>query len=253
MTGEKTTREIIDGCMRPVARRKGIDWDSLSMQEKDNYFREFREDVEKTNVEKLKEEKRRELEMMEARRNARKNEALSIFMKIVPPKYTEANISDFSSDSRPVSLITGNNSCLILGPCGIGKSHLLWACAKYFVEQEANENCVRIINLQDLVGDVKENGKNNWAKYIKSEYGKVRHLLIDEFDKTYGSLADYTIISDLVSYRYDYMLPTVITGNGDTQLALDILGPAVFSRITAFAENGGLVVLKGEDRRRANV
>lgn len=232
------------------AAKAGLDWDSMTTEERFSFadsWQRMKSEENKQIQERIRE---KEELMRNQERQSRINQETMHLEAKMPRKYLNARISDFSAENPVIAHILGGGSCLFTGCPGIGKTHLIWAIARYLVENGERADEITVINLQDLVCDIKENGQSNWARFTKREYGKQRHLFIDEFDKTYGSLSDYTIISDLISYRYDNLLPTVIAGNGGTDTALMILGAAAFSRLTGKSDGGAYFPLKGEDRRR---
>lgn len=229
----------------------GICWSELSEKQqkefRDGYVREMADKAKASYLQEM--QKQREFE--EAVRKAKLESAVAQFSQKIPPKYRNADISDKAGHPIVSHLLEGR-SCLITGQPGIGKTHILWAVAKEYVKQDAVEDSVLMVNLQDMLADVKEQGGENWNRYIKASYGQVRHLIIDEYDKIRASTADYVLLSDLVSYRYENELQTVIAGNGDKNLALSILGEAVFSRLCGTAEGGRYFALSGKDRRFGN-
>lgn len=242
--------ETMMNAFRGRAVATGLDWDSMTPSERFSFAEQYSSMIADEN--KAREEKQREREQDRRREEleAQRRREISIIEGRIPLKYQKARISDFSPENPVIGHIMNGDSCLFTGGPGIGKTHLIWAVARNLVEKGELASEITVINLQDLVCDIKENGANNWAKYTKLKYGKVEHLFIDEFDKTYGSLTDYVVISDLVSYRYDNLKQTVVAGNGGTETALMILGAAAFSRLTGKSDGGAYFPLKGEDRRR---
>lgn len=243
--------DIVMDRMARKAEAEGISWNALSEIQR----QEYRDRQIKAMAEKAKTRNQQEIQqriaLEEALRKARLDNAVAQFSQKIPPKYRNADISDKAGHPIVSHLLEGR-SCLITGQPGIGKTHILWAVAKEYVKQDAVEDSVLMVNLQDMLADVKEQGGENWNRYIKASYGQVRHLIIDEYDKIRASTADYVLLSDLVSYRYENELQTVIAGNGDKNLALSILGEAVFSRLCGTAEGGRYFALSGKDRRFGN-
>ena len=245
---------LSDIVMQKVAAKAeadGIHWKELSEKQqqeyRDGYVRAMADKAKADHLQEMK----RQREFEDAVRKAKLESAIAQFSEKIPPKYREASIADKAGHPIVSHLLEGR-SCLITGQPGIGKTHILWAIAKEYVKQDAVEDSVLMVNLQDMLADVKEQGGENWNRYIKASYGQVRHLIIDEYDKIRASTADYVLLSDLVSYRYENELQTVIAGNGDKNLALSILGEAVFSRLCGTAEGGRYFALSGKDRRFGN-
>lgn len=96
---------------------------------------------------------------------------------------------------------------ILCGHYGLGKTHLATACFKeairaglsakpmYYVEDiQSLKNCYYGKSNDDLLGDLKN----------------VPFLFIDEFMKTYAN-PDAPIVVDLINYRYNNCLPTIIT------------------------------------------
>lgn len=243
---------IIQAYMAKVgveAVKRGIDWGAMSEEERMKFASDYCKGISRNNEEKSESQRREEERARSLERQRRIESELMRLEREIPPKYIGARTTDFSDKNPVIPHILGGGSCLLTGVPGLGKTHMIWAVARAMVERGEKLDEIKVINLQDLVCDIKENGKSNWARYTKQAYGNYKHLFIDEFDKVYGGISDYTIISDLVSYRYDNLLPTVIAGNGERQIALDILGGAVYSRLTGKADGGAYFPIGGEDRR----
>lgn len=246
----RSMREILEQPYIEHAKRQGRNWHELDEAEKKAIRESWKKETSERNRARAEREAAEDRELERQRAEARKVKEMSAFMDRVPPRYKEASLRDFSENNPIAQHVLKGGSALILGNPGTGKTRLIYAIAKELIERDMPESHVRIVNMLDLLADVKEHGGDNWPRYTKQQYGKSRYLFIDELDKTNGSNCDYSIISDLVSFRYNNMLATVIAGNGSKELAVDMLGPAVFSRITGRADGGALYEPKGEDRRR---
>lgn len=246
----RSMRDILEQPYIEHAKRQGRNWHELDEAEKKAIRESWKKETSERNRARAEREEAEDRELERQSAEARKNKERSDFMERVPPRYKEASLKDFSEGNPIAQHVLKGGSALLLGNPGTGKTRLIYAIARELIERGETSGTVEIINMLDLLADVKERGGDNWPKYTKTRYGKVRHLFIDEMDKTNGSNCDYSIISDLVSYRYNNMLATVIAGNGSKELAVDMLGPAVFSRITGRADGGALYEPKGEDRRR---
>lgn len=234
---------------RLKALRQGINnekWNAMPEEKRRAFIDECDEMFRKA----AESEKQRRLEEQEREIQERTKGEIVKFDSRIPPRYKDASIDDFSEGNAVIRHILEDGSCLLSGSPGIGKTHLIWACGKELVKKGVLSSSIAIVNLQSLLCDIKENGSDNWSRYIQDKWGRYRYLFIDEYDKIYNSKADYVVISDLISYRYDYMLATIISGNGDSDTAIDILGQATYSRITGQGDKGYLFRLSGEDRRK---
>lgn len=246
----QSVRDALDARVRINAEQRGFVWEQLDEEARNAERRNYIQAISEKN--KIIAENRAEEEERARRYQREENircEMLS-FDQRIPPRYRGARISDFSSSNPIPAHVISGGSALLLGNPGVGKTHMLWAIACALIESGEKSDSIEIVNLLDLLADVKEKGGDNWPRYTKKRFGRIKHLFIDELDKANGSSCDYSIISDLVSFRYNSMLPTVIAGNGDLNLAVEMLGPAVFSRITGAADGGAYYPISGEDKRR---
>jgi len=107
---------------------------------------------------------------------------------------------------------------------------------------------VEIVKAQKLLFDIKT--ADNPYEYIERNYGRrVKRLVIDEIDKIFESKADFVYFFYLVDYRYEWMLQTLVIGNGDQASFLEALGQSVFSRLTG--DGGVFIQFDGKDKRIA--
>ena len=231
--------EIRFSVVKRYCKDHNIAFDTLSKDEKENLLKiALKENADK------QEELRKAEEAQKKEAEAKKRESIynSWLESYVPKRYKDAKRSDFMDSVAP--LFSLEQSALIIGGNGIGKSHLAWAIAK---EARKSGRTVEVINLYRLLSEIK--ATPNWYDDIDM-YARFDVLIIDEYDKCHGSESDFVLLSELVDKRYDEMLPTIVIGNGDDQQAQKLLGQSVYSRLTG--DGGRLYKLGGTDRRRKN-
>ena len=170
-------------------------------------------------------------------------ELLSIWRRRTPPRFRDADISNVGSGRQMQAILSGA-SALILGANGVGKTYTAYALAKAWAEKAQD---AMVIKATELLGAIKS--CPDPFKAIRERYGRsVRHLVIDEIDKIFESKADFVYLNYLVDHRYEWMLQTVVLGNGDKQGFIDNLGQSIYSRLTG---DGGMgLVLNRPDRRK---
>lgn len=164
------------------------------------------------------------------------------FEKSIPTRYINANISDFRMKGDASAILEGASG-LILGNNGPGKTRFKWAVSREWVN--AGDR-VEIVKAQKLLFDIKT--ADNPYEYIERNYGRrVKRLVIDEIDKIFESKADFVYLFYLVDYRYEWMLQTLVVGNGDQDSFMEALGQSIFSRLTG--DGGVFIQFDGKDRR----
>lgn len=231
--------QMKDEMVKRYCEKHDIDFSSLNDNDKEGIVKlSIKENSERQEAlaRAEEEQRRREAETKQER------EFIAWCESVVPKRYASACRTDFMDSVA--QLFTFEQSALIIGGNGIGKSHLAWAIAK---EAKRSGKSVEVINMYRLLSSIKS--APDW--YLSVDlYSKFDVLIIDEYDKCHGSESDFVLVSELVDQRYDEMLPTIIIGNGDDQQAQRLLGQSVYSRLTG--DGGRLYKLGGTDRRRKN-
>lgn len=231
--------QIKDDMVKRYCERHDIDFSSLSNAEKESIVKlSLKENSDKQDALKRAEEEQKKAEQESKREKA----YISWCETCVPRRYKDAKRADFMDSVAP--LFSLEQSALIIGGNGIGKSHLAWAIAK---DAKKAGKAVEVINLYRLLSEIKSTP--NWYENL-DVYTRYDVLIIDEYDKCHGSESDFVLLSELIDQRYDEMLPTIVIGNGDDQQAQRLLGQSVYSRLTG--DGGKLYKLGGTDRRRKN-
>lgn len=200
----------------------------------------------------------------------------------IPPIFARKRLADYApaSDAQRKALaaarsfLAGTISNLVLiGPPGVGKSHLaaavaietgeaLWAA--YIPERDAAEadrsltyprlpDLPRWLNVADaLVAMRLEFGQPADDRATTAEVMAARRypglLVLDDLGRE--NVSDWTgeLVYALVNARYEAERPTIVTSNLDkAQLAA---GP-YWAAISRLAERGAIVLVEGPDRRLA--
>ena len=229
-------------------RLAGVDVDSLDEEQLQDAIAQTIKNHEMS----VLQERQEELRIMGKTDTSELERKMSYFMSTVPPRYKDADLSDFTSGARIVNHILSGGSCLILGPTGVGKTRLMYAIGKNLVKTFGYGQ-IEIHTLTMLISSIRSNsGSQDWADYAHEHYGIHTSLLIvDELDKIKGNRSDYEIINLIIGERYDHKLQTVLVGNGTLDEAREILGDASISRLIGDKEGGMLFNLSSSspDRR----
>ena len=106
--------------------------------------------------------------------------------------------------------------------------------------EEAIDNCVDALKRQ------LEKEASRYEEFLRAKY-----LFLDELGsepercQSYGT--DYTPVQNLISYRYDRKLPTIVTTNIADDKILDRYGPRMMDRIN---EMFSILRFKGDSYRK---
>ena len=116
--------------------------------------------------------------------------------------YDARNFADESLD---------HNWLLLHGPTGVGKTHLAVAIANVRIRQGLS---VTFWSVSDLLDKLREAYSNPDESYFYRLFDSVRNsemLILDDFGQQ--NMTDWTLekLYQLISYRHDRLLPTVIT------------------------------------------
>ena len=229
------------------ARLAGVDVDSLDEDQLQDAIAQTIKNHEMSVIQ----ERQEELRIMGKTDTSEFERKMSYFMSTVPPRYKDADLSDFTSGARIVNHILSGGSCLILGPTGVGKTRLMYAIGKSLVKTFGYGE-IEVHTLTMLISSIRSNsGSQDWVDYAHEHYGVNTSLLIvDELDKIKGNRSDYEIINLIIGERYDHKLQTVLVGNGTLDEAREILGDASISRLIGDKEGGMLFNLSSSSHDR---
>lgn len=193
-------------------------------------------------LKRKEESEERDRQLADSWQQAEKQEQFRGFLKSIPPRYRNASVNDLKMSVTTQSLLNGASG-VILGSNGNGKTHLEWALGRAWAEKGES---VKIVKAQEFLHTIKF--KDDPYEYMKRNLrGKVKHLIIDEIDKIFESKADFVYLNYLVDMRYEWMLQTVVVGNGTIQAFIASLGQSIFARLSG--EGGVGVEMGGKDWR----
>lgn len=145
-------------------------------------------------------------------------------------------------------LFTGKQNCvIIMGDVGTGKTHLAAAIANRLIERGIP---VLFGTFSDHLEKIKEEFDNTSIKTYLSKMKSTPMLVLDDLGKERRSEWTQQILFDVINYRYEHMLPTVITTNFNDDGILNYVGNAIASRLY---ETSDSIRTTGNDYRRAAI
>lgn len=123
------------------------------------------------------------------------------------------------------------NFLILQGDTGIGKT--------YFAAALINDSWylsphLRYFNKADLFAAIKETFHSNNSTYEIDSIKKCKHLILDDFGSSTNTDWQVHLIDDLLDYRLNHQLPTLIITNLNEGEILDSFGKRIFSRLFAF-------------------
>lgn len=133
---------------------------------------------------------------------------------------------------------------IIFGGCGVGKTHLVAAIANEVIERYEKGVCFEVetsmfMNL--MLADLSE--KKAYIAKLKD----APLLILDDMGKEKVTEWNRSVLFDIVNFRYDNMLPTIITSNLGLAKLEEALTTAIYSRLCEVCE---IVYMQGKDGRR---
>lgn len=179
----------------------------------------------------------------------------------IPKRFWNASVATFETPTSQMRmgkervkefiLSPEGKNLVILGRPGTGKTHLGYGIYRYFlilnkVEDSVNGNSTHkpvFTTALEMVRGFKE----CWRQYsleenrhhygLKSErelirqYGDAYILIIDEVGVQFQSGAENVIFSEIINYRYERMMPTVLLSNLSIGGFKNLLGERIIDRL----------------------
>lgn len=142
-------------------------------------------------------------------------------------------------------LFESSRNCLILlGDVGTGKTHLAAAITNTLIDRGIP---VLFGTFTEHLQHIKDEFDNASTDTYLSKMKSTPMLVLDDVGKERRSEWTQSILFDVINYRYEHLLPIVITGNFDDSGLYNYAGNAVASRLN---EMSIAVHTKGTDYRR---
>ncbi len=173
--------------------------------------------------------------------NAVRNEQLLIIRRA--RRFVGCWLERFEPDGKVPAVV------VMVGPSGTGKGHVMWSIVKAIVGgYEAN---AVVCSLPDMVRDLRATW-DGAAGQGESEIQRLRRyrladlLVIDEVSRHafYGDVKQH--VYQIVDWRQQRRLPTILTTNEPTSELMTLLGTALVSRVL---EGAGVWTFVGPDYR----
>lgn len=136
------------------------------------------------------------------------------------------------------------NSMIIYGGVGSGKTHLAAAIANVMIDRGIPALFGTFSeHLEHIREEFDHTGEKKYFAMMKS----TPMLVLDDLGKERRTEWTQHILFDVVNYRYEHLLPMVVTTNMDFDALGGYVGNAIFSRLY---EMSGGVKTTGDDHRR---
>ncbi|NCC61607.1 MAG: hypothetical protein EOM12_11840 [Verrucomicrobiae bacterium] len=196
---------------------------------------EIRSDEEVDKVER--EQRKRELE-------ARKLEVLKAIPKRFRDESFDTYVCDTDKQRAMITTIKKGKSVALYGSNGTGKTHLAFAMVKYLLDLD-------IFAEYRLAGQVFNLARKSYEDpKVVRDIEKLKcsqYLIVDEVDKKFGTISEFLTLYEIINYRYNELLPTMLITNAEKDELIEVIGLASFDRIV---HEGTAIRMDGKNYRR---
>lgn len=182
-------------------------------------------------------------------------ERLDEFIRRIPKLYRDACLRDFRSEGATaiIAKCLEGASLILWGGNGVGKTHLGWALARKWHEDNPDDKTV-FRSLDFICAKISSSAiasGRSGIEIIEAMYlHAVDHLIIDECDKAKHTDTVFSNFQHIINRRYEEGLQTILFCNAVDQTELENrLGSSIVSRFTAKSWNAEVIQIRGRDRR----
>lgn len=167
----------------------------------------------------------------------------------VPDRYKSSTLDSYRNDAFKASeeyhMLVNGASAIIYGGYGCGKTHLGWALCKN--RWDMGDDAL-YSTAQSIYADIKRQFGVGDPDLVIQRYQTVPYLVIDEIDKSYGSQLEYVTLFEIVNYRYNWLLPTIVLLNAEKKEDIPaLIGGACYDRLGV----AGLLIHLTQDSQRS--
>ena len=195
------------------------------------------------------------LELLERKEKVREQQNIlddSVRNSRVSPHFKQRTFSNFISSpgtdrayQRALEYKPDQGGLLFFGACGVGKTHL----AASIANAQLGKTPVLFISCPEFLMELREGmnfGKKESHYHLLDISKKVQLLVIDDIgaEKTSDWVRETLFV--LINYRYEQMLPTILTSNFTLNELEQSLGARITSRLIEMCR---CVSMSGEDWR----
>jgi len=170
---------------------------------------------------------------------------------MIPKRFEKAEYKDIPENIQVLvkNLYDSRRGIYIFGVCGTGKTHIAYACTKYF-----DENKIKswLLNMPEMLGLMKEDFKdeNKSVATENTNFSKILNyagvLIIDDIGSEKITEWVEEMVYAIVNKRYEDVKPTIFTSNLPPEKLIEKYGDRIVSRIVGSCD---VVELKGNDKR----
>ena len=171
--------------------------------------------------------------------------------RIVPPLYRDAHINGLKPVFRETFFkLSPSEGLFLSSPVGVGKTHALYAFARYFILKGVD---VIFYRYEDLLCDIRASYTSDSVvdeMKLLNRLKNVRKLFIDDLGTTSGINVetDFSLrtLFNILDHRINYCLPTFLSSNKTIEELGQSFDKRIFSRIAGSCQ---VLNLSGKDKR----
>lgn len=169
----------------------------------------------------------------------------------IPSRYQHVTMEDFSEQCSERL----NQSLIITGPAGAGKTHLLCALARRQVcltlaeEWPGDKFFAKMVSVSNLIAKIKSTFRPDSElseEEMFADYANCAWLYLDDLGTQNATDWAYDLIYRLIDHRWNQILPIVVSSNFEVDELAEKVGERIVSRLLGM---GSHIKLPARDLR----